>query len=61
MIYLQFDGLRMAYNTGLSMHTDLVLSLVLTTGEVQQGYLLELLASENLMFAYIFLQMTLVF
>ena len=42
MIYLQFDGLIMAYDVGLSGHTELVMSLVLTTGGFQHGYLLEL-------------------
>ena len=41
MKYLQFDGLRMAYNVGLSVHAELVMSLVLTRGGFQHGYFLE--------------------
>ena len=37
----------MAYNVVLSVQTELAMSLVLTTGEFQQGYLLELQASEK--------------
>ena len=51
----------MAYNIGLSVHTELVLSLVLTTGEFQHGYLLELYASEKFDVRLYFLTNTIVF